>query len=42
MSSMVHSEIQKLYEMVDYQDGTIVSKSLINKDTGTVTLLRIY
>ena len=38
MSNMIHSEIQKLNEMVDYQDGTIVSKSLINKDTGTVTL----
>ena len=38
MSSMVHSEVQKLSEMVNYQDGTIVSKTLINKDKGTVTL----
>ena len=38
MSSMVHSEIQKLSEMVNYQDGTIVSKTLINKDKGTITL----
>lgn len=38
MSSMVHSEIKKLSEMVKYQDGTIVSKTLINKDSGTVTL----
>ena len=38
MSSMIHSEIQKLSEMVNYQDGTIVSKTIINKDTGTVTL----
>jgi quercetin dioxygenase-like cupin family protein len=38
MSSMVHSEVHKLGEMVNYQDGTIVSKTLINKDKGTVTL----
>jgi len=38
MSSMIHSEIQKLSEMISYQDGTIVSKTLINKDMGTVTL----
>jgi quercetin dioxygenase-like cupin family protein len=38
MSGMVHSEVQKLSEMVNYQDGTIVSKTLINKDKGTVTL----
>ena len=38
MSSMAHSEVQKLSEMVNYQDGTIVSKTLINKDKGTVTL----
>ena len=38
MSSMAHSEVQKLREMVNYQDGTIVSKTLINKDKGTVTL----
>jgi len=38
MSSMAHSEVQKLSKMVNYQDGTIVSKTLINKDKGTVTL----
>ncbi len=38
MSSMVHSEVKKLSEMVSYQDGTIVSKTLINKDKGTITL----
>lgn len=27
-----------LTEMVDYQDGTVVSKTLIQKKTGTVTL----
>ena len=38
MSSMVHSEIQKLRKMIKYQAGTIVSKTIINKDTGTVTI----
>ena len=38
MNSMTHSEVQKLSEMVNYQDGTIVSKTLINEDKGTVTL----
>ena len=38
MSDMVHSEILKLTEIINYQDGTIVSKTLINKDKGTVTL----
>jgi len=38
MSSMAHSEVQKISEMVDYQDGTIVSKILINQDKGTVTI----
>jgi quercetin dioxygenase-like cupin family protein len=38
MSSMIHSEIQKLNEMVSYQEGTIVSKLIVNKDVGTVTL----
>ena len=38
MSSMVHSEVHKLNEMVNYQDGRIVSKILINKDKGTFSL----
>ena len=38
MSDMVHSEILKLTEIINYQDGTIVSKTLINKDKGTITL----
>jgi len=29
---------QPLAEMVDYQAGSVVSKTLIGKDTGTVTL----
>jgi quercetin dioxygenase-like cupin family protein len=38
MNNEVHSKILKLMEMVNYQDGTIVSKTLINKSKGTVTL----
>lgn len=38
MSSIIYSEIQKLSEMVSYQDGTIVSKLIVNKEVGTVTL----
>ena len=38
MSVMTHSEVQKISEMINYQDGTIVSKTLINKDKGSVTI----
>lgn len=31
-------EALKLVDMVDYQDGSVVSKQIIKKDTGTVTL----
>lgn len=32
------SNVRDLSELVNYQDGAIVSRTLINKDTGTVTL----
>ena len=32
------SEVQKLNGLVEYQEGTIVSKTIINKDNGTVTI----
>jgi len=32
------SKVQKLNDMIRYQEGTIVSKTLINKDKGTVTI----
>ena len=32
------SEVKKITDLVNYQDGTIVSTTLINKDTGTVTI----
>ena len=31
-------EIEKLTDMVGYQDGSVVSRTLIKKDVGTVTL----
>jgi len=31
-------EAGKLAELVDYQDGSVVSKEIIKKDKGTVTL----
>ena len=32
------STAQRLVDLVDYQDSSVVSKTLIKKDTGTVTL----
>jgi len=32
------SEVQNLAELIDYQEGTIVSKTIIDKEAGTVTL----
>jgi quercetin dioxygenase-like cupin family protein len=31
-------ESEKLVELVDYQDGSVVSKEIIKKEKGTVTL----
>ena len=38
MSELEYSKVKKLCGMISYQDGTIVSKTLINKDKGTVTI----
>ena len=32
------SQVFNLADMVDYQDGSVVSRTVIDKDTGTVTL----
>jgi quercetin dioxygenase-like cupin family protein len=32
------TQAHSLAEMVDYQEGSVVSKTVIKKDTGTVTL----
>ena len=31
-------EIKNLIELIDYQKGSVVSKTLIKKETGTITL----
>ena len=32
------SQVHRMIELVDYQDGSIVSRMLINKKVGSVTL----
>jgi quercetin dioxygenase-like cupin family protein len=32
------TEVMKISEMIDYQEGSIVSRTLIDKGTGTVTM----
>jgi quercetin dioxygenase-like cupin family protein len=32
------TKVEKLEEMIAYQDGAVVSRTLINRPTGTVTL----
>jgi quercetin dioxygenase-like cupin family protein len=32
------SQVAKLTDLINYQDGSVVSKEIIRKDTGTVTL----
>ncbi len=36
--SAIDSQIHSLLEMVNYQDGAVVSRTLINQKAGTVTL----
>ncbi|MFH1519154.1 MAG: cupin domain-containing protein [Candidatus Omnitrophota bacterium] len=31
-------EVKKISELIDYQEGSVVSKTLIKKQTGTVTV----
>ena len=35
---MTNPEIQETAKLADYQEGTIVSRTLIDKETGTVTV----
>ncbi len=35
---MIMVEVEKLEELVSYQEGSVVSRTLIDKETGTVTL----
>jgi len=32
------SKVRKVEELIDYQDGSVVSREIIRKDTGTVTI----
>jgi quercetin dioxygenase-like cupin family protein len=32
------TKAERLVDLIDYQDGSVVSKTLIKKDTGTVTV----
>jgi quercetin dioxygenase-like cupin family protein len=32
------AEVERLLDMIDYQEGSVVSRTLIKKKTGTVTL----
>jgi quercetin dioxygenase-like cupin family protein len=32
------SNVWKVEELIDYQDGSVVSREIIRKDTGTVTI----
>jgi len=34
----IMSQLRKIVDLVDYQTGSIVSKTLIDKDSGSVTL----
>jgi len=37
-SGKLVGKVMRLADLVDYQDGAVVSREIINKDTGTVTL----
>lgn len=32
------AEVERLVEMIDYQEGSVVSRTIVKKETGTVTL----
>lgn len=34
----IKGKVLKLNELIDYQDDSVVSREIIRKDTGTVTL----
>ncbi len=38
MGEELKAEVRVLSDLVEYQNGTVVSRTLINKKTGTVTL----
>ncbi len=32
------TEVQRLVDLIDYQEGSVVSRTIVKKETGTVTL----
>ncbi len=38
MSKELVAEVSNIADLIDYQDGSVVSRTLIDKKTGTVTL----
>ena len=38
MAALAHSIVKKLEELVQYQEGVFVSRTIIGKKTGTITL----
>jgi quercetin dioxygenase-like cupin family protein len=38
MSAEVKGKVLMIEDLIDYQEGSVVSKEIINKDTGTVTI----
>ena len=38
MDNKKNGEVRELCGMIDYQEGAVVSKTIIKKETGTVTL----
>ncbi len=32
------AEVKRLVDLVDYQDGSVISRTIVKKETGTVTL----
>ena len=38
MTENLHGEVRSLSDLVEYQDGAVVSRTLLRKETGSVTL----
>ncbi|TFG17211.1 MAG: cupin domain-containing protein [Promethearchaeota archaeon] len=36
--NMTHSKVMELNKLVEYQQGNVVSRTLVTKNTGTITL----
>jgi quercetin dioxygenase-like cupin family protein len=38
MGSFEKAKVARLSDLVDYQEGSVVSRTIVNRETGTVTL----